>query len=61
MAFRDNGVPFDPFLREDPDTTLSAAERKIGGLGIFMVKKTMDDVSYEYLNGQNVLTIHKNF
>ena len=61
MAFRDNGVPFDPFLREDPDTTLSAAERKIGGLGIFMVKKTMDDVSYEYLNGQNVLTIRKNF
>jgi len=43
----------------DPDTTLSADEREIGGLGIFMVKKSMDDISYEYKDGQNILRIIK--
>ncbi len=60
ITFIDNGKPYDPLAKEDPNTTLSAAEREIGGLGIFVVKKTMDDVSYEYKNGQNILRIKKN-
>ena len=60
LTFLDNGVPYDPLAKEDPDITLSADERQIGGLGIFMVKKSMDDVSYEYKDGQNILTIKKN-
>ena len=59
ITFIDNGVPYDPLAKADPDTTLSADERAIGGLGIFMVKKTMDDITYEYKNGQNILTIKK--
>ena len=59
LTFVDNGVPYDPLAKEDPDITLSADERDIGGLGIYMVKKSMDDVSYEYKNGQNILTIKK--
>ena len=55
----DSGVPFDPLARPDPDVTLSSKERKIGGLGIYMMKQTMDDVSYEYSNGENVLTMKK--
>lgn len=61
MIFKDNGNEFNPLESEDPDTTLSAEERQIGGLGIFMVKKTMDDVIYRYENGTNILTIKKNF
>ncbi len=60
ITFIDNGVPFDPLKKADPDITLSAEERGIGGLGIYMVKKTMDDISYEYINGQNILKIRKN-
>ena len=59
ITFIDNGVPYDPLAKEDPDTTLSAEERKIGGLGIYMVKKFMDDIIYEYKDGQNILTIKK--
>ena len=59
ITFIDSGVPFDPLKRDDPDVTLSAAERSIGGLGIFVVKKTMDAVEYEYTDGQNVLKIRK--
>ena len=59
ITFIDNGVPYDPLSREDPDTTLSAEERDIGGLGIFLVKKNMDEVAYEYKNGQNILRIRK--
>lgn len=59
ITFIDNGVPYDPLKKEDPNTTLSADEREIGGLGIFMVKKTMDDIIYEYKDGQNRLTIVK--
>ena len=59
ITFIDNGIPYDPLKKEDPNTTLSADEREIGGLGIFMVKKTMDDVIYEYKDGQNRLTIVK--
>lgn len=59
ITFIDNGVPYDPLSTEDPDITLSAEERNIGGLGIFMVKKTMDDIQYEYKDGQNILKIKK--
>ena len=59
ITFIDNGVPYDPLAKADPDTTLSADEREIGGLGIFMVKKSMDEVTYEYKDGQNILTIKK--
>ena len=60
ITFIDNGVPYDPLAKADPDTTLSAEEREIGGLGIYMVKKSMDDITYEYKDGQNILTIKKN-
>lgn len=60
ITFIDNGVPYDPLTKEDPDITLSAEERDIGGLGIYMVKKTMDDIVYEYKDGQNILKIRKN-
>ena len=59
ITFIDRGVPFDPLSAADPDTTLSAEERAIGGLGVFMVRKTMDDVSYRYENGRNILSIRK--
>lgn len=59
ITFIDNGIPFDPLAKADPDVTLSAEERQIGGLGIFMVKKSMDDVKYEYLDGHNILTLKK--
>ena len=62
ITFRmaDKGVPFDPLEKPDPDITLSADEREIGGLGIFMVRKMMDDVNYEYTCGMNKLTITTN-
>ncbi len=60
ITFVDRGVPYDPLAKEDPDVTLSAERRKIGGLGIFLTKKTMDDVTYEYKDGQNILKLKKN-
>ena len=59
LRFSDNGRPYDPTGKPDPDTTLSAEERDIGGLGIFMVKKIMDEVAYEYVDGLNILTLVK--
>lgn len=59
ITFIDNGIPYDPLAKEDPDITQSCEEREIGGLGIYMVKKTMDDISYEYREGQNILKIRK--
>ena len=59
MTFEDSGIPYDPLAKPDPDVTLSAQERSIGGLGIFMVKKSMDDVSYEYRDGKNILMLVK--
>ena len=59
LTFIDSGVPYDPLSRADPDTTLSAEERQIGGLGIYMVKKSMDAVSYAYEDGKNILKITK--
>lgn len=61
LNFLDNGRPYNPLETKDPDITLSAEERKLGGLGIFMVKKTMDSVVYEYLSGFNKLSLRKNF
>lgn len=59
ITFIDHGVPFDPLAKEDPDIDLPAKQRKVGGLGIFVVKNLMDDVFYEYRNGQNILTMKK--
>ena len=61
ITFRmtDKGTPFDPLNKPDPDITLSAEEREIGGLGIFITKKTMNSVTYAYENGENVLTMTK--
>lgn len=59
ITFIDNGVPYDPLSKADPDITQSAEDRMIGGLGIYMVKKSMDEIAYEYKNGQNILKIRK--
>jgi len=60
VQFLDGGVPFDPLAKEDPDTSPEATVEREGGLGIFMVKQMMDDVSYAYEDGKNTLTILKN-
>ncbi len=59
ISFMDSGIPYNPLKKEDPDLTLSAEDRKIGGLGIYMVKQSMDQVIYEYKEGKNKLTIIK--
>ena len=59
ITFIDGGVPYDPLASEDPDITLSAEERAIGGLGIFMVKKSMDEITYRYEDEKNILSIRK--
>lgn len=61
ISFSDNGTPYNPLEREDPNLKLSVSERNRGGLGIFMTKKFMDKVSYEYKDGMNILTIEKLF
>ena len=60
ITFIDHGIPYDPLSKQDPDVTLPADAREIGGLGIFMTKKLMDDVAYEYRDGKNILTLKKN-
>jgi anti-sigma regulatory factor (Ser/Thr protein kinase) len=60
ITFSDRGIPYNPLAKPDPDVTLPAEKRSIGGLGIFMVKRSMDDMHYEYKDGQNILTITKN-
>jgi len=60
LTFIDQGIPYDPLAYKDPDITLSAEEREIGGLGILVVKRTMDDIHYEYRDGKNILRIRKN-
>ena len=57
ITFTDSGRQYNPLLRKDPDVTLGANERKVGGLGIFMVKNSVDNVEYEYKNGHNCLTL----
>ncbi len=59
ITFQDSGVPFNPLETAEPDITKSAEERSIGGLGIYIVKKTMDEVIYSRENGKNILTIEK--
>lgn len=59
ITLTDEGMPFDPLKKEDPDITLSAEERNIGGLGIYMVKKSMDEVSYVRQNNKNIFTMKK--
>ena len=59
LRFADRGIPFDPFARPEADITLSAHERPIGGLGIFLTRKIMDEAEYAYEEGQNVLTLRK--
>ena len=61
IRFIDSGIPYNPLEKEDPDVTLPAEKRGIGGLGVFMVKKSMDEVAYEYKDGKNHLTIRKLF
>ena len=60
ITFIDNGRQYDPLAKADPDTTLSVEDRPIGGMGVFIVKKSMDAVNYEYKDGKNILTIRKN-
>ena len=59
ITFIDSGVRYDPLSKEDPDITLGTEQRQIGGLGVFMTKKLMDEVSYEYRDGKNILTLKK--
>ena len=61
IELTDSGKPFNPLEKEDPDITLSAEEREIGGLGIYMVKKSMDQVTYDYCNQKNVLRLEKSW
>ena len=60
VGFADRGRPFNPLDRKDPDVTLDAEARQLGGLGILMAKKLMDDIQYEYRDGKNILTLRKN-
>ena len=60
LTFKDSGIPFNPLAKKDPDVTLSAEDREIGGLGIFLTKKYMDTIDYQYENKMNVLTLTKN-
>ena len=61
FTITDSGTPFDPTAKEDVDTTLSAEERPIGGLGIHLVRQLMDSITYERIDGKNVLTLRKRF
>lgn len=59
IMFMDSGTPYDPLAKEDPDVTLSFEERQIGGLGIYMTKKFMDEMEYKYKDGKNILILKK--
>ena len=59
ITFVDNGIPYDPFKKKDPNISLAADERQAGGLGIYIVKKTMDEIVYKYEEGKNILSIKK--
>ena len=60
IIFIDQGVPYDPMAKDDPDVTLDIEERQIGGLGIFLAKQYMEEMNYRYENGSNILTMIKN-
>lgn len=59
ITFIDQGVPYDPLAKVDPNVNLSAEEREVGGLGIYIVKKNMNEITYEYKDGRNILRIRK--
>ena len=59
ISILDWGIPYDPLAKEDPDVTLSADKRDIGGLGVFLAKQVMDEIDYERTDGQNILTMKK--
>jgi len=59
LTFIDGGIPYDPLQKEDPDVTLPAEKRQIGGLGIFLVRKNMDGMSYRREDGKNILQVQK--
>ena len=59
LTFIDGGVPYDPLQKPDPDLTLPLDQRPIGGLGVFLVKKMVDEAHYEYKDGKNILTVRK--
>lgn len=61
MKFIDKGVEFNPLIKDEPDLTLKAEERDIGGLGLTIVRKNVDEIDYRYENNQNILTIEKIF
>ncbi len=61
LIFEDDGIPYDPLAKADPNTALGIEERDIGGLGIFMVKKSMSEMSYEYSEGKNILMLKLEF
>ena len=61
ITFIDSGRPYNPLEKDDPDTTLGIDEREIGGLGIFLVKKNVDDIAYEHADGKNILRVKKLF
>lgn len=60
LSMEDNGIKFNPLEKEDPDTTLSVEDRPIGGLGILLVKKNMDNIEYKYEDNKNILILSKN-
>ena len=60
ITFEDSGIEFNPLSKDDPDITLSSDERQIGGLGIYLVKKLMDNIKYEYRDNKNILIVEKN-
>ena len=59
LTFIDSGIPYNPLDKADPDISLSAEDRNIGGLGIFLTKKLVEDISYKYVDGQNILQLSK--
>lgn len=61
IVFIDQGKPYNPLEKKDPDVKLKLSERQMGGLGIYMTKKLMDDISYEYSHGKNILTLKNNW
>ena len=61
ITFIDSGIAFNPLEYKEPDISQSADERKIGGLGIFIVKNSMDELNYSRIDGKNIFTIKKYF
>lgn len=59
LTFRDRGIPYDPLQQAPPDLTAELKDRPIGGLGVFLVKEIVDEMRYEYRDGQNILTVTK--